>query len=112
VAVEVVEKKINVKELREVWSRVVNSKAKYSLNVVHFALYAALRGSDWKKGLTPITNIKKLANGHKQSSAVVKDYLRYWLRWYPAPLEAFVNLLDGKVTLEEVKIAAEKIING
>jgi len=39
------------------------------LTVTHHMLYAILRGKDWRKGFTPMTNKNKLANGNFEAWA-------------------------------------------
>jgi hypothetical protein len=49
--------------LRQQWSRLVNSDRKHELSATHHLIYLASCGKDWRKGFTPITNPRKLANG-------------------------------------------------
>ncbi len=48
--------------LRRHWRELVNSDRRYRLKAVHHLLYSALMGHDWRRGFTPPTNLKKLAN--------------------------------------------------
>jgi hypothetical protein len=45
------------------WRALMNSDRKHELVAEHHLLYLALTGKDWRKGFTPITNERKLANG-------------------------------------------------
>jgi len=45
------------------WSEIVNSDERKTLTPAHHLLYAVVRGKDWRKGFTPITNKRKLDNG-------------------------------------------------
>lgn len=46
------------------WSGLVNdAEARKSLTAADHLLYLILRGKDWRKGFSPITNAKKIAGG-------------------------------------------------
>lgn len=48
------------------WSGLVNdAEARESLTAADHLLYLVLRGKDWRKGFSPITNANKIAGGHK-----------------------------------------------
>jgi len=49
--------------LQRYWSALVNSDRKHELTAAHHLLYLALRGKDWRRAFTPITNRRKLENG-------------------------------------------------
>src|SRR5438093_7035790 len=49
--------------LQRHWSALVNSERKHELTAAHHVLYLTLLGRDWRRGFTPITNQRKLANG-------------------------------------------------
>ncbi len=52
--------------LRRQWSAVVQSERserKHELTAAHHLLYLVLRGKDWRKAFTPLTNRRKLDNG-------------------------------------------------
>ena len=52
------------KELTERWSAIVHDPTLRSqLTCAHYLVYAMLRGKNWHKAITPITNRKKLDNG-------------------------------------------------
>ena len=45
------------------WRLLLTSDRKHELAAEHHLLYLALTGKDWRKGFTPISNERKLANG-------------------------------------------------
>jgi hypothetical protein len=49
--------------LRAHWRLLLNSDRRHELSAAHHLLYLALSGKDWRKGFTPVTNQRKLANG-------------------------------------------------
>ncbi len=49
--------------LRQHWSMLMRSPRKHELTAAHHLLYLALRGKDWRKGFTCVTNQRKLDNG-------------------------------------------------
>jgi hypothetical protein len=49
--------------LRQQWRALLNSDRRHELSAAHHLLYLALLGKDWRKGFTPLTNQRKLANG-------------------------------------------------
>lgn len=49
--------------LRRHWSALVRSPRSHDLTAAHHLLYAGLRGRDWRRAFTPISNPRKLANG-------------------------------------------------
>lgn len=52
------------KDLTDRWCAIVRDPALRSqLTCAHYLVYAMLRGKNWQKALTPITNRKKLDNG-------------------------------------------------
>lgn len=51
------------KALQAHWSNLMRSEGKHELSAAHHLLYLALRGKDWRKAFTPITNLNKLNNG-------------------------------------------------
>lgn len=50
-------------KLQKHWGNLVNSERKNELKAAHYLLYAVLRGKDWRKAFTPLSNQRKLANG-------------------------------------------------
>ena len=49
--------------LRKHWSSLMNSEHKHELTAAHHLLYLALRGKDWRKAFTPLSNRRKIDNG-------------------------------------------------
>jgi hypothetical protein len=50
--------------LTALWSALMQDRAlRKELGCAHHLLYAILRGKNWQKGLTPISNVVKLTNG-------------------------------------------------
>lgn len=58
--------------IRQHWSELVRSPRKHELRASHYLLYAALRGKDWRKGFTCMTNQRKLDNGAFQGWALFR----------------------------------------
>lgn len=52
--------------LKERWSKLVNSDETHNLTSGHFALYAILRGKDWRKGFTKPNTIEAKSNDHAE----------------------------------------------
>ena len=57
------ESKEHYLKLRARWAQLNTEPGQPRLSSGHYLLMSALRGRDWRRGLTPITNAKKLANG-------------------------------------------------
>lgn len=77
------------------------------LQPVHFFLYQALRGKDWKKAFTPITNTNKIENGYHPIYKV-RDILRT-LRFVVTSknIESYNSMIEPlgpEVTWESVKL--------
>lgn len=49
--------------IRAHWRGLLHSPRKHTLTAPHHLVYAALLGRDWRRGFTPPTNARKLANG-------------------------------------------------
>ncbi len=49
--------------LRQQWRVLLHSDRRHELSAAHHLLYLTLLGKDWRKGFTPLTNQRKLANG-------------------------------------------------
>lgn len=82
-------------ELEQYWSSLVNSDARKELEAVHYLLYAALRGKDWRAGFTAATNAVKLENGHRSAAmwAIASLHSKWSEQHILAPF-------CGKVSLE------------
>jgi hypothetical protein len=62
-------------KLQAYWGRQwQNEQWREQLEPIHYFLYSALRGKDWKKGFTPITNAVKLTNGQRPMQVVERIY--------------------------------------
>lgn len=69
------------------------------LTATHQALYAALRGKDYRKGFTPITNAVRLANG--QDPFMALKVVVYKLHETYAPnVERLLAPFGGLVTMD------------
>ena len=49
--------------LRAHWRTLMQSPRRHTLTATHHLIYQALLGRDWRRGFTPPTNARKLANG-------------------------------------------------
>ena len=82
-------------QLRERWSRLMNSGRRHELLAVHHLLYLALIGKDWRKGFTPATNPRKLANGAFQGWILFRSlnrlHTRSWEEQLLAPFDGIVT---------------------
>lgn len=89
-------------QLRQHWSRLMNSERKHELSAAHHLLYLALLGKDWRKGFTPATNPRKLANGAFQGwmlfRALNRLHMQSWEEQLLAPFDGIVTpQMLGKV---------------
>lgn len=50
-------------DLRAHWRALLQSPRRHTLTATHHLIYQALLGRDWRRGFTPPTNTRKLANG-------------------------------------------------
>ena len=50
-------------DVQALWRELHKNSEEHPLTLAHHILYAILRGKDWRKTFTPITNEVKLANG-------------------------------------------------
>lgn len=62
-------------EVRELWLT-LQKNDEIQLTLAHHILYAILRGKDWRKCFTPITNEVKLANGAAPDYAFTQAFYR------------------------------------
>jgi hypothetical protein len=80
------------------WSSLVNSEARSTLGPEHYLLYQALRGKDWRKAFTPITNQKKLANGAFYDWGLQHALRRIHSHWAQEELlKPFAGLIDAGI---------------
>jgi hypothetical protein len=81
--------------LRTHWRALMNSDSKRDLAAEHHLLYLALLGKDWRKGFTPITNERKLANGAFLGWALFRAlwslHNSFKDQWLLAPFEGIVT---------------------
>lgn len=92
-----VDKDNGFENLKARWSQIVNDKeTRKSLTAEHYALYAALRGKDWRKGLTLPTNSNKLNNGYQSKALQIAKHLHsgWWSDMLIQPFEGIIDL-DG-----------------
>jgi hypothetical protein len=87
----------NYRTLRRHWRSLLCSERKHTLNAAHHLLYQALLGRDWRRGLTPPRNPRKLANGAFTGWALFGALARIHWRHFEAELLA---PFDGLVTAE------------
>ena len=58
------------------WSQIVNSPLRKQLTATDHLIYAVLRGKDWRKGLSPISD-RKFANGGWCCSGLLLAYSNF-----------------------------------
>ena len=83
--------------LRKHWRALMNSDRRSELSASHHILYLALLGKDWRKGFTPVTNQRKLANGAFYQWGLFRALALFHSKWHEAWLLA---PFDGLVTPE------------
>lgn len=84
------------------WAVLMAQRTK--LGPEHHLLYAALRGRDWRRGFTPISNARKLENGGFYGWALQRALRRIGAA--PKNRDAMESLLapfDGLVSAEAVR---------
>lgn len=77
------------------------------LKPVHFFLYQAFRGKDWRKAFTPITNQNKLDNGY-HSMGVVRKILQE-LKFAtsindPKVYQWLIEPLGSEISIDSLKV--------
>lgn len=81
--------------LQHDWSLNWENKAfREKLEPIHFFLYQAFRGKDWRKAFTPVTNTNKIEKGGYHPMQVVRDILR--------ELRFVVDYRDPEVYMERI----------
>ncbi len=83
--------------LRRHWSGLVNSDACHTLAAEHHLLYSVLLGRDWRRGFTPITNPRRLAQNGFGGWSLWFALARLHSPWHNAHLLA---PFDGLVTTD------------
>ncbi len=53
----------SAEDLRSHWRALLGTPRRHTLSATHHLMYQALLGRDWRRGFTPPTNTRKLANG-------------------------------------------------
>ena len=81
--------------LQRHWSGLVNGPSRHELKAVHFLLYQALRGKDWRRGFGPVRDPNKLANGYVWKLQTAMALLRSpWAR--ERVLEPFAGVVSSE----------------
>lgn len=88
-------------EVRRVWAELQKNRKEYPLSLKHHILYAILRGKDWRKAFTPISNKVKLANGAGANTSL-KNSL-YQLQTHLNTFDDFSPLIDPKTCANLVR---------
>lgn len=84
------------------WSQLLEQDkqlANKQLSSTHHLLYAALRGKNWHKSYTPITNAVKIANGQDANGALKNDL--FCLKSSLAAYRTYVASLFGDLVSRE-----------
>ncbi len=87
-------------DFRARWSKLCYTTAdsdRPQLSPTHYLVYSALRGRDWRRGFTPVTNPKKLANGGRDDQGWVHALQKVHSSWYEG---STIDVFDGLVTKE------------
>jgi hypothetical protein len=85
----------NYQQLRTHWSELINSDRRHGLTAAHHLIYLALLGKDWRKGFTPPSNPRKLANGAYRGWAMFKALVLFHSKYHETWL---LDPFDGLVT--------------
>ena len=96
----------NYQQLRNHWSQLINSDRRHELTAAHHLLYLALLGKDWRKGFTPPSNPRKLANGGYSGWAMFRALLLFHSKYHEKWL---LDPLGGLVTPDMLALIREKI---
>ena len=93
------------------WSALVNSPARKQLGPEHYLLYQALRGKDWRKGFTPITDHRKMDNGGFYDWGLYHALRRLHSEWAQEKLlQPFAEVVDAE-TLQKVRAMLPRHVN-
>lgn len=87
-------------DFRARWSKLCSPTpypGRPELTPTHYLVYAALRGRDWRRGFTPITNPHKLANGGRDDQGWVHALRALHSTWSE---KWIISVFDGLVTSE------------
>jgi len=74
------------------WSEITNSEKRSELRSIHHFLYAILRGKDWTKGFTLISNEVKLENGAAWSNGHYKAMQEFRSKSSLKPSDMFYHV--------------------
>jgi len=77
-----------------------------SLTLEHHILYAILRGKDWRKCFTPITNTVKLSNG------MVADQSLNHALWRLSNKESAYTLFEPIIDVEKTRLLVRDLLQG
>lgn len=86
------------RSVTNIWKDIVNSPTRELLTAEDHLLYAIVRGKDYTKGFTSVTNKNKLANGRREHDTLNRTI---------SSLKLFVELLSK----EKINPYAERIIS-
>lgn len=92
-------------QLQERWSEAVQSKDT-TLTSQHHLLYQVLRGKNWQKGFTEITNANKIKAGMSRDCTIRKvfDGLYYKTQPYEHPVFKGLIAPDTRTLVKELTI--------
>lgn len=77
------------------------------LEPIHFFLYQAFRGKDWRKAFTPITNQNKLDNGYHSMGVVRRIFQQLKLAVEsddPKAYEYIIEPLGSEISINSLKV--------
>lgn len=87
--------------LQRHWGNLMNSERKHELTAAHHLLYLVLRGKDWRKAFTPVTNRRKLENGGFSSWGLFRALS---VLHFPMVEQELLAPFDGLVTPEVLRV--------
>jgi len=82
-------------EVRQHWLGLLKNSKEHPLTFSHYILYAILRGKDWRKTFTPVSNEVKIANGARADWSLTEA--QYRLNSRLDVFNDFAPLIDPKV---------------
>ena len=95
--------------LRVHWRSLLKSDRRHELAAAHHLLYLALLGKDWRKGFTPMTNQRKLANGAFYQWGLFRTLALFHSRQHEAWLLAPFDGLVTPAMLQAVRTLVPKV---
>lgn len=96
------ESKEHYLKLRALWAQLHTEPEQLKLGPEHYLLMSALRGRDWRRGFTPVTNSNKLAHGAKPRASAATAL---WNVRSPYNRKYLLEVFGGLVTEEMVNAA-------